>query len=239
MYNQDNIGERLKAFRKSKKLSVPYISKVLGIPKDRIYKWEKGHRPTDLEDYNKVENFLNSDDKKIGNLILEPDYSYTKKGNHLDASILDEYMRVPYLPAHSQVSYISSFKNKAQLADKELDTLLVPKEFEKGSFMIIEVANNSMDDGSKKSICEGDKILVKELEPSAWRKERLLFKDLLFVLITKKDGILLRQIIKHDLSKNIIACHPWNTLFERQQIAISEIHRLFYIKKIVERKITL
>ena len=239
MYNQENIGEKLKAFRKSKKLSVPYISKVLGIPKDRIYKWEKGHRPTDLDDYKKVESFLNDGSEIAGNLIYEPDYGYSKKHRQADASIFDEYMKVKYLPVHAQPGYIFSFKNVGNHADKELDTLLVPKEFEKGSFLVIEVGGNSMDDGSKKSICEGDKILLKELEASLWRKERLLYKDLLFVLVTKSDGVLIRQITKHDTKKNIIACHPWNSMFQQQQIAISEVYRLFYIKKIIERKITL
>jgi|SRR6185437_7465710 len=51
-------GELIKARRKELGLSVPKLAKMLAVPKDRIYKWEKGTRPSLYEDQQKIERFL-------------------------------------------------------------------------------------------------------------------------------------------------------------------------------------
>jgi transcriptional regulator with XRE-family HTH domain len=57
---KDPFGERLKATRKARKLSVPEVSVLLDIPQDRIYKWEHGASPK-YEDRVKVEKWLNGE----------------------------------------------------------------------------------------------------------------------------------------------------------------------------------
>lgn len=53
------IGEQFKAKRKQfDKLSVPKLAAIMDIPADRIYKWEKGHNPSDFEDMKKVDDFI-------------------------------------------------------------------------------------------------------------------------------------------------------------------------------------
>jgi transcriptional regulator with XRE-family HTH domain len=53
-----NIGEQIKAYRKQNKVSMPKISQLTGIPTDRLYKWEKGTKPSDVEDVRKMEAFF-------------------------------------------------------------------------------------------------------------------------------------------------------------------------------------
>jgi transcriptional regulator with XRE-family HTH domain len=52
------IGARLKQKRQSENLSVVALSAKLGIGKEKIYKWEKGTRPSDPEDYKILETYL-------------------------------------------------------------------------------------------------------------------------------------------------------------------------------------
>ena len=59
----ENFGQKLKRFRKDKSISVPQLERVLGIPKDRIYKWEKGATPSDPDEYQKVINYMDSGGK--------------------------------------------------------------------------------------------------------------------------------------------------------------------------------
>lgn len=53
-----DLGNQLKTYRKSKKHSVQKVSKITGIPADRIYKWERGTRPSDAEDLLKIKDYL-------------------------------------------------------------------------------------------------------------------------------------------------------------------------------------
>lgn len=53
-----DLGTQLKTYRKSKGHSVQKVSEITGIPADRIYKWEKGTRPSDAEDLLKIKDYL-------------------------------------------------------------------------------------------------------------------------------------------------------------------------------------
>lgn len=39
---------------------------------------------------------------------------------------------------------------------------LVPREFDNGGFLIVRVDGDSMDDGTKRSLSDGDEVLIKE-----------------------------------------------------------------------------
>lgn len=54
---KDPIGQLLKKTRKERKVSVPELALALDIPKDRIYKWEKGHAPR-YEDRQIIDKWL-------------------------------------------------------------------------------------------------------------------------------------------------------------------------------------
>ncbi|SRR5579862_2753882 len=61
---QDPIGEEILRVRKERKISVPELSKILNIPKDRIYKWEKGSVPK-YKDRQIIEKWLAGDWKNV------------------------------------------------------------------------------------------------------------------------------------------------------------------------------
>jgi transcriptional regulator with XRE-family HTH domain len=63
------IGERLKEVRKRKNIKMPAIAAATGISKENLYKWEKGTKPSDFAQYNKLAEFLD----KVENT---PDYVY-------------------------------------------------------------------------------------------------------------------------------------------------------------------
>lgn len=59
MASEEKIGDKIKAKRKElDNLSVPKLALALRIPKDRIYKWERGSQPGDFEDMKKVDHFI-------------------------------------------------------------------------------------------------------------------------------------------------------------------------------------
>jgi glycine dehydrogenase subunit 2 len=52
------IGIRLKEFRERKKIKMPAIEAATGISKENLYKWEKGTKPSDVNDYLKLKAYL-------------------------------------------------------------------------------------------------------------------------------------------------------------------------------------
>lgn len=71
-----DLGTQLKTYRKSKGHSVQRVSEITGIPADRIYKWEKGTRPSDAEDLLKIREYmagkLERGQKENGKLESDP-----------------------------------------------------------------------------------------------------------------------------------------------------------------------
>jgi transcriptional regulator with XRE-family HTH domain len=62
---KDPIGETLRKTRESRNVSVPALADIIGIPKDRIYKWEQGLSSPKYDDRKKVEEWLNGNWKNI------------------------------------------------------------------------------------------------------------------------------------------------------------------------------
>lgn len=53
------LKDQIKGKRKELKLSAEELATLIGVSKDNIYKWEKGTRPSNPEDYIKLTNWLN------------------------------------------------------------------------------------------------------------------------------------------------------------------------------------
>src|SRR5690606_17447518 len=110
----------------------------------------------------------------------------------------EDYMMVEYEDLSTAAGY---------LGVNDLDVLpdtkkrLVPKEFERGKYLVVKVDGHSMDNGTSISIPDGTEILIKELKLS--NGERLPIRNNLFVIVSK-DGVVLKQIIEHNLEEGYI-----------------------------------
>ncbi|MHA8064994.1 S24 family peptidase [Aquirufa aurantiipilula] len=143
-----------------------------------------------------------------------------------------KFMEVPYVSAIAQAGFMNGhFYNHLE----ELDTMLLPQEFEKGNYIVVEIVGESMNDGTDKSINDGDKLLLKEVEMPL-NGHGLNFRQNIFVIVSH-EGIVCKQITKHDVEKGIITLHSWNSSYEDYQLNLSSVQKLFYVKKIVERRV--
>lgn len=143
----------------------------------------------------------------------------------------EEFMEAIYLPLTAQAGYLSSLEGSNGL---ELQKVLVSKEFEKGNYVVAEVDGPSMDDGSSRSICDGDKLLLKQLELN--NGDILPYRNNLFVIVSK-EGIVCKQIVDQDLTNGNITCHSFNSFYKDYQINLNDVYKLFQVRKIVERRV--
>lgn len=113
---------------------------------------------------------------------------------------------------------------------------LVPREYEKGKYLVVRVEGNSMDDGTSRSLSDGDEILVRELDPDEWIN--LPIRNRLFV-ITSRDGNVIKQIKEVNYEERFIVCHSFNNKVEDYPIYFDDIYQIFIIYKIVQKQIRL
>lgn len=152
--------------------------------------------------------------------------------NQIDVS---EYMEIPVITVNAQAGYLNSILENDNEFVNDLDTMLIPKEFDPGYYLIFEVNGDSMDDGSRRSICDGDRLLCNELQKQYWT-QRLYYRQYLFVIVSH-DGIVCKQVIDHDVQNGIITCRSFNQHFEDYQVSLADVHKLYYVKKILDRKV--
>lgn len=62
---RSEIGTKLKNFRRRYGISMPLIAAATGLPKESMYKWEKGTRPMDFEQVKKLEAFLEREERRL------------------------------------------------------------------------------------------------------------------------------------------------------------------------------
>lgn len=143
-----------------------------------------------------------------------------------------DFMEVSYLPISAQAGYLDALESQVEV---ELQTMLIPTEFEKGNYLIVEISGDSMNDGTARAIQDGDRLLVKELQRHHWAN-KLHFNQYLFV-IASSQGIVCKQILDHNTETGILTCHSWNPAYKDYLIDMRIIYKIFYVKKIVERRI--
>lgn len=61
-----DIGARLREFRDRKQIKMTVIESSTGIPKENLYKWEKGFKPRNINDYLKLKDYLDRMDNIKG-----------------------------------------------------------------------------------------------------------------------------------------------------------------------------
>lgn len=215
MYQKIEAGQ----FPKYKRENITAIDKILGT---NLYELIYAHKA----DHVGNENIVSDGDNK---------YKYTS--SQVRMAPFENYMEVPYKPVYAQAGNMIGFS--PQEIDT-MDTILVPKEFEKGNYLVIEIDGDSMDDGTSRSICDCDKVLLKEIELHSFVTGQINTRRSLFCIIYKseeREGILVKEVVKITPKSDTFTIHSWNPSYKNENLKLKNILQVFTLKKIVEKKI--
>lgn len=141
----------------------------------------------------------------------------------------EDYMMVEYVDLETAAGVLGGGFSESY----ETETRLVPREYGKGNYLVVRVSGNSMDDGTKKCLSNGDEILIRQ-----WLEqiEYLPIKQKLFVVNTY-EGSVVKQITHINLKEQYITLHSFNPDYEDYDVTFDEIIQIFTVEKIVNSKI--
>lgn len=143
---------------------------------------------------------------------------------------------------YMMVEYVDLRASAGRLGGADIDLLpethirLVPKEYKNGGFLVVRVDGDSMDDGTKRSLCDGDEVLIKEKKD--FQVKDLPIKKTVFV-ITSREGNVLKQIKEINTEEGYIICHSFNPIYPDFKMELSDIYQIFIVCKVVARQISL
>jgi transcriptional regulator with XRE-family HTH domain len=146
-------------------------------------------------------------------------------------------VEVPIVPVYAYTSFLHGHDDTEYMDSLPTMSVIIDRKYGKDGFLIFEVKGNSMDDGSKRALLDGDKILVKELDSDCCRT-KLKTDDNFFAIIHRTDGIVVKQIVEHNVEEGVIRCHSINPSPEYHDfdIDLREVTRIFKVAAIVGRK---
>lgn len=117
-------------------------------------------------------------------------------------------MRVPLVPVKAHAKYVDEYRDAEFMNDLEEVEFIVDK-IGLGRYYAFEIKGDSMDDGSKRSICDKDIVLARELSSDYWRN-KLHNDEYPFWVIILDNTIVCKQIVAQNVEVCEITCHSLN-----------------------------
>lgn len=169
-----------------------------------------------------------------GNMLTDaPSQTY-----HSNARPVDDlsYMNVPVIHIKAQCGYLAGYGDTEYIDTLPTMPVIVDKTYH-GKYRIFEAEGDSMDDNSRLAICDGDKVLAREVRRDLWLP-KLRINDWYFVIVHRTKGISIKQITAQD-DKGNITCHSLNELFNDYTVNLDDVVEIYNVIKVVERNMRL
>lgn len=250
-------AKRLHELRKRLKLSQVDFSARIGSDQANVSKMEKGTRLIGKNIEFKILTIFNVNEdwwyRGEGNPFkrkevkegasLDPEdveeVFITKNGNrHLftkDGSII---MEVPFVNRPAYAGYPQIFDDPVKV-EESLPTIPLPVEkVHRGEYRCFEVLGDSMSGGVEEpQIKEGEIVVCRRLARHLWDSPLNLKRRKIWVIVLKND-ILIKNIIKHDVTTHTITIHSFNEnkdVYPDEDISLNDVYELYYVlRKISE-----
>ena len=166
--------------------------------------------------------------------ILIPVIDYSKITDHLPQGELKEKeypekLAVKLVTTKAQAGWTEGYYNDEYLED--MPTILIDSEEKHhGNYLAFEVAGDSMEP----DYIEGDVVICREVQRHLWQY-KLHIKDWDFVIAHATNGIMLKEIIKHDVKNGVIYCHSLNPKYEDFKISLHEVRFLYNVIEVRQK----
>jgi hypothetical protein len=141
-------------------------------------------------------------------------------------------MEVPLVNQYAYAGYLSGFKDEEYVEKLPTVPFIVDKQY-KGKYLCFQIRGDSMDDGTDRSYKEGSIALGRELGRQHW-KSKFRIDRYRFVIVHRTEGILIKQIIKHDVEKGILTLHSYNPMYEDLTVKLDDVLQMFNVIKVIK-----
>lgn len=190
-----------------------------------------------------ISQYLNGKRELSENFIKEFENFYNVKFSDFENNSQDSIdlkQEVNQVPSENymMVEYADLSASAGVLGGALLDNLpeskirLVPREYEKGNYLVVRVNGDSMNDGTLRALIDGDEILIQEYFLN--NGDKLPIRNNLFVIVSN-EGSIIKQITEHNTTENTITCHSFNPLYQDFKLNLNDVFQIFVYKKIIRR----
>lgn len=150
-------------------------------------------------------------------------------------------MRIPVIPYKAfAAGYLIGHSDPEYFEDLEYTTIEVLKKHQ-GYYLAFEIQGDSMTtlepENFRQSIFDGVKVVGRELPRQQWRSKLHTHKWDFWIIVHKELGIMIKQIINHDVQNGIITIHSLNpdkTRYPDKDLKLDDIEQIFNVVKKID-----
>jgi phage repressor protein C with HTH and peptisase S24 domain len=169
-----------------------------------------------------VENRFSTKGKKFENARLVENEDV----NVMLVPVVNQYAYAGYLRGYTDAEYLESLPRMPWMVDKEY----------KGNYFTFEVRGDSMDDGTRDSYISGDLLLCREIGQDLWKTSKLHIRNWDFVIVHKTEGILVKKITEHNVTRSMLKLHSLNNLYPDFEVNLKDIAQIFNVVQVARKK---
>ena len=139
----------------------------------------------------------------------------------------DKFVKVPLVSKYAYAGYLLGYGD-----DEYIGTLptveYAPESEMMGNYLAFEVKGDSMDDGSIDGYKEGEILICREIDKYLYKDCQLPINKRDFV-IAHKEGLLIKQIINHNIKDHTITIHSLNPIYNDKILDLCDIYKIFSV----------
>jgi phage repressor protein C with HTH and peptisase S24 domain len=145
-------------------------------------------------------------------------------------------MRVPVIPYKAYAGYLRGFQDPEFYEDLKTISVDVYKEHS-GHYVAFEVAGDSMMT-TDPSLFEymalpGWKAVGRDLLRHHWKYKLHTHNTDTWIIVHNDEGILIKQIINHDVEQGNITIHSLNPAYEDEVLHLNDVAQIFSVVKYI------
>jgi transcriptional regulator with XRE-family HTH domain len=146
-------------------------------------------------------------------------------------------MNTPLITKKAYAGYLAGWGDDEYINELPKHPIVVDKPH-LGYYHSFEVSGDSMDDGTARAIQNGDIVTGRKIDRQFWKSKLHLSKFRDFVIVSL-EGIVCKEIIKHDTAAGVLTCHSLNPDKENYpdfEIELAKVIQIFNIVQVTKKR---
>lgn len=148
------------------------------------------------------------------------------KGNATMADPSDlNWISVPVIPYGAMAGSTGWYEDVFAEDWAERRTVMAPQGANPSDYVIFTVTGDSM----LPNLADGDEILSKHVSFDYYKDKRLhIYNHSIWVIATKREGILIKNITAHDVEQHTITCHSYNPMYPDFTVNLADVRDIYH-----------
>lgn len=148
------------------------------------------------------------------------------KGNATMVNPSDlNWISVPVIPYGAMAGSTGWYEDVFDEDWAERRTVMAPQGANPSDFVIFTVTGDSM----LPNLADGDEILSKHVPFDYYKDNRLhIYNHSIWIIATKLEGILIKNITAHDVEQHTITCHSYNPMYPDFTINLENVRDIYH-----------